>query len=152
MDVVAGLLSVCWASPFSLSLGFSRSAFAFEVFSNVAPLSSTGESYRQGLGMLLADPLSRVCAPTEGWYDPTLPRKLSALLSHLTSEVKSNENIRVYCHQDTFAAAKIVQKWRTLKNKVATGRLTQETKSDAFLIGTSTANSVVKLRTDNLQY
>ncbi len=24
--------------------------------------------YRQGSGMLLADPLSRVCAPTEGWY------------------------------------------------------------------------------------
>ncbi len=27
--------------------------------------------YRQGSGMLLADPLSRVCAPTEGWFDPT---------------------------------------------------------------------------------
>jgi hypothetical protein len=52
--------------------------------------------YRQGSGMLLVDPLSRVCAPTEGWYDPTLPRKLAALLSHLTAEVKSNENIRVY--------------------------------------------------------
>ena len=88
--------------------------------------------YRQGSGMLLADPLSRVCAPTEGWYDPTLPRKLAALLSHLTSDVKNNENIRVYYHQDTIAAARIVQKWRTPKNKVATGRLTQETKSGAF--------------------
>ena len=99
---------------------------------------------RQGSGMLLADPLSRVCAPTEGWYDPTLPRKLAALLSHLTAEVKSNENIRVYCYQDTIAAAMIVQKWRTPKNKVATGRLTEETKSGAFLIGTPTANSVIK--------
>jgi hypothetical protein len=60
-------------------------------------------------------------------------------------EVKSNENIRVYCHQDTIAAARIVQKWRTPKNKVATGRLTsQENKSGAFLIGTPTANSVIK--------
>jgi hypothetical protein len=100
--------------------------------------------YRQGSGMLLADPLSRVCAPMEGWYDPTLPRKLAALLSHLTAEVKNNENIRVYCHQDTIAAARIVQKWRVPKNKVATGRLTQETKSEAFLIGTPTANSVIK--------
>jgi hypothetical protein len=101
--------------------------------------------YRQGSGMLLADLLSRVCAPTEGWYDPTLPRKLAALLSHfLTTEVKSNENIRVYCYQDTIAAAMIVQKWRTPKNKVATGRLTEETKSGAFLIGTPTANSVIK--------
>ncbi len=51
----------------------------------VADLMSIVERiYRQGTGMLLADPLSRVCAPTEGWYDPTLPRKLAALLNHLT--------------------------------------------------------------------
>jgi hypothetical protein len=100
--------------------------------------------YRQGSGMLLADPLSRVCAPTEGWHDPTLPRKLAALLSHLTIDVKSTENIRVYCHQDTIAAARIVQKWRTPKNKVTTGRLTQKTNSRAILIGTPTANSVIK--------
>jgi hypothetical protein len=113
--------------------------------------------YRQGSGMLLADLLSRVCAPTEGWYDhPMLPRKLAALLSHLTDEVKSNENIRVYCHQDTIAAARIVQKWRTPKNKVGTGRLTQETKSGAFLIETPTANSVIKevlqLLAQNIQF
>jgi hypothetical protein len=112
--------------------------------------------YRQGSGMLLADPLSRVCAPTEGWYDPTLPRKLAGLSSHLTSDVKNNENIRVYCHQDTIAAARIVQKWRTPKNKVANGRLTQETKSGAFLIGTPTANNVIKevlqLLTQNRQF
>ena len=50
----------------------------------------------------------------------------------------------VYCHQDTIAAARIVQKWRTPKNKVGTGRLTQETKSSAFLIGKPPANSVIK--------
>jgi hypothetical protein len=51
--------------------------------------------------MLLADPLSRVCAPTEGWYDPTLPRKLAALLNHRTDDIKHAEHIRVYCYQDT---------------------------------------------------
>ena len=111
----------------------------------VADLMSIVERiYRQGTGMLMADPLSRVCAPTEGWYDPTLPRKLAALLEHLTDEVKQAENIRVYCYQDTIAAARIVQRWRTPKNKIATGRLTQEPKKDAFLIGTPTANSVIK--------
>jgi hypothetical protein len=62
----------------------------------------------------------------------------------MTIEVKNNEHIRVYCHQDTIAAARIVQRWRTPKNKVATGRLTQETKAGAFLIGTPTANGVVQ--------
>ncbi len=55
---------------------------------------------------------------------------------------------RFYCHQDTIAAARIVQKWRTPKSKVATGRLTQETKSGAFQENkrpvTLTANSVIK--------
>jgi hypothetical protein len=73
--------------------------------------------YRQGSDMLLSDLPSRVCAPTEGWYDPTLPRKLAALLFHLTIDVKSNENIRVYCHQDTIAAARIVQKWIPLRTR-----------------------------------
>ncbi len=101
--------------------------------------------YRQGSGMLLADPLSRVCAPTEGWFDPTLPTKLAALLAHMTTEVKNGEHIQVYCHQDnTIAAARIVQRWRTPKNKIATGRLVQETKVGASLIGTPTANSVVQ--------
>ncbi len=50
----------------------------------------------------------------------------------------------VYCYQDTITAAGIVQRWRTPKNKVATGRLTQETKTSGFLIGTPTANSVIQ--------
>jgi hypothetical protein len=100
--------------------------------------------YCQRSGMLLADPLSRVCVPTEGWFDPTLPAKLAALLAHLTIEVKNNERIRIYCHQDTIAAARIVQRWRTPKNNIATGRLAQETKAGAFLIGTPTANSLVQ--------
>jgi hypothetical protein len=37
-----------------------------------------------------------------------------------------------------------VQRWRTPKNKIATWRLTQETKVGAFLIGIPTANGVVQ--------
>jgi hypothetical protein len=62
----------------------------------------------------------------------------------MTDEVRNNEYIRVYCYQDTIAAARIVQRWRNPKNKVATGRLTQETNPNAFLIGTPTANSATK--------
>jgi hypothetical protein len=53
----------------------------------VADLSSIVENlYRQGGKMMFADPLSRVCGPTEGWYDPSLPRKLAALFEHLPTE------------------------------------------------------------------
>jgi hypothetical protein len=46
----------------------------------VADLLSIVENlYRQGGKMLFADPLSRVCGPTEGWYDSSIPRKLAAL-------------------------------------------------------------------------
>ncbi len=57
--------------------------------------------YRQGEKMLFADPLSRVCGPTEGWYDPSLPRKLAALFEHLPKEVRNNVNVRVYAGKDT---------------------------------------------------
>ncbi len=43
--------------------------------------------------MLFADPLSRVCAPAEGWYDPSILRKLAALFEHLPQEVRSNEHM-----------------------------------------------------------
>ncbi len=50
----------------------------------VADLQSIVENlYRQGGKMLLADPLSRVCGPTEGWFDPSLPRKLAVSFEYL---------------------------------------------------------------------
>jgi hypothetical protein len=36
-------------------------------------LSIVKNLYRQGGKMLFADPLSRICGPTEGWHDPALP-------------------------------------------------------------------------------
>ncbi len=73
--------------------------------------------------MLFADPLSRVCAPTEGWYDPFIPRKMAALFEHLPDIVKNNEHVRVYAGKDTYAAGRLIQKWRTPKNRISQGKL-----------------------------
>ncbi len=75
----------------------------------VADLLSIVENlYRQGGKMMFADPLSRVCGPTKGWYDPSLPRKLAALFEHLPNEVKNNINVRVYAGKNTYAAGRLV--------------------------------------------
>ena len=90
----------------------------------VADLLSIVENlYRQGGKMLFADPLSRVCGPTEGWYDPSLPRKLAALFVHLPDEVRNNPNLRVYSGKDTYAAGRLVQKWRKRSNRISQGKL-----------------------------
>ncbi len=65
--------------------------------------------YRQGAKMLLANPLSRLCSPSSGFFDPTLPSKLQALLKHLPHSLKEHENIRVYAYKDTAALARHVQ-------------------------------------------
>jgi hypothetical protein len=100
--------------------------------------------YRQGGEMLFADPLSRVCAPTEGWYDPSIPRKLAVLFEHLPQEVRNNEHMRVYAGKDTYAAGRLVQKWRKPTNRISQGRLlTKETAATAFHIGIDDANKCV---------
>ncbi len=72
---------------------------------------------------MFTDPLSRVCGPTEGWYDPSLPRKLVALFEHLPDNVRNNVNVRVYAGKDTYAARRLVQKWRKPSNPISQGKL-----------------------------
>ncbi len=75
--------------------------------------------------MLLADPLSRICAPSDGFYDVELPMKIHALLQHLPEEVAVCRTIRVSAiNKDTAAMARMIQKWRKPTNPVAQGRLT----------------------------
>ncbi len=62
--------------------------------------------YRQGSKMLLADPLSRLCSPSSGFFDPTLPAKLQALLRYLPENIKNHENVRVYAFKDTAALSR----------------------------------------------
>ncbi len=112
----------------------------------VADLLSIVENlYRQGGKMLFADLLSRVCGPTEGWYDPSLPRKLAALFEHLPDEVRNNVNMRVYAGKDTYAAGRLVQKWRKPSNSISQGKLllTKELAPTAFHIGVDDVNKSV---------
>jgi len=79
--------------------------------------------YRQGSKMLLADPLSRLCSPSSGFFDPTLLSKLQALLKYLPANLKKHENVRVYAYKDTAALSRHVQLWRELKNPISQGQL-----------------------------
>jgi hypothetical protein len=104
-------------------------------------LSIVKNLYRQGGKMMFADPLSRVCGPTEGWYDPSLPRKLAALFEHLPN---NNINVRVYAGKDTYAAGRLVQKWRKPNNPISQGKLlTKDLAPDAFHIGVDDVNKSV---------
>jgi hypothetical protein len=124
----------------------------------VADLLSIVENlYRQGGKMMFADPLSRVCGPTEGWYDPSLPRKLAAMFEHLPIEVRNNVNVRVYAGKDTYAAGRLVQKWRNPTNPISQGKLlTKELSPSTFHIGVDdvnkSVNEIVKLIKDDKSF
>jgi hypothetical protein len=60
--------------------------------------------------MLLADPLSRLCAPGDGFYDVSLPGKISVLLQNLPQQVAECKAMRVSANEDTAALARMVQK------------------------------------------
>jgi hypothetical protein len=91
--------------------------------------------YRQGSKMLLADPLSRLCSPSSGFFHPSLPAKLKALLNNLPEHIKSHENVRVYAYKNTAALSRHVQQWRTPKNPICQGCLSSATAKDSFHIG-----------------
>ncbi len=58
-------------------------------------LSIVENLYRQGGEMLFADLLSRICGPTEGWHDPSLPSKLPRCYG--VSRRKPEEYLRLDC-------------------------------------------------------
>ena len=70
-DIEAGITLYTDHKPalFENSLSNKGQLSAWKL-AEVADLLSIVENlYRQGGKMLFADPLSRVCGPTEGWYD-----------------------------------------------------------------------------------
>ena len=100
--------------------------------------------------MLFADPLSRVCGPTEGWYDPSIPSKIATLLKHLPESIREISKIRLYAGKDTSGVSKIIYQWRKPKNLLASsitqGKLgNSEDTSSAFHIGVEDVNKVVDL-------
>jgi hypothetical protein len=82
-------------------------------------LSIVENLYRTGGKMLLADPLSRLCAPSDGFYDVTLPAKLE----NLPPQVAECRAMRVSANKDTAAVSRIVQKWRKPTNPISQGKL-----------------------------
>ncbi len=87
--------------------------------------------YRQGPKMLLADPLSRICAPSSGFYDPSLPSKFQALTKFLLPEsISKMRTIRLYADKDTAALSRHVQAWRTPTNPISQGRLASDSFTD----------------------
>jgi hypothetical protein len=55
--------------------------------------------------MMLADALSRLCAPSEGFYEVTLPAKIHTLLENLPPQVAECRAIRASANKDTAAVA-----------------------------------------------
>jgi hypothetical protein len=89
---------------------------------------------------------SQVCGPTEGWYDPSLPRKLAALFEHLPDRVRiNNPSLRVYAGKDTYAAGRLIQKCRKPSNRISQGKLlTKDVAPNTFHIGVDDVNKCVK--------
>jgi hypothetical protein len=104
-------------------------------------LSIVENLYRQGGKMLFADPLSRVCGPTEG----SLPRKLAALFEYLPDAVRTMRT-KGYTQAKTrtYAAGRLVQKWRKPSNRISQGKLlTKDLAPDTFHIGVDDVNKCV---------
>jgi hypothetical protein len=86
-------------------------------------LSIVENLYRTGGKMLLADPLSRLCAPSDGFYDVSLPAKVNILIENLHQLVAECKSMRVFANKDTAAVARMVQKWRKPTNPISQGKL-----------------------------
>ena len=68
---------------------------AWRLLENQDLLSIVENIYRQGGKMMLADPLSRVCQPSTGFYDVTLPAKVASVLKYLPGCPKQQERTRL---------------------------------------------------------
>ncbi len=79
--------------------------------------------YRTGGKILLADPLSRLCAPEDGFYDVSLPGKVSTLLQNLPQQVAECNAMKVSANKDAAAVARMVQKWRKSANPISQRKL-----------------------------
>ena len=101
---------------FEESLSNNGQLSAWRIAETADSQSIVEHHYRQGSKMLLADPLSRICAPSSGFYDPSLPSKFQALTKYLPENIKQMKTIRLYANKDTTALSRHVQAWRTPSN------------------------------------
>jgi hypothetical protein len=99
--------------------------------------------------MLFADPLSRICGPTEGWHDPWLSSKFATLLRYLPEEIREAQKIRLYGGKDTGCVSKVLYQWRKKNGLLASsivvsGKLPSTSEAqEAFHIRVKDVNKVV---------
>jgi hypothetical protein len=112
-DISAGITLYTDHKPglYENSLSNKGKLSAWRLLETADLLSIVDNLYRTGGKMLLADHLSRLCAPSEGFYDVSLPRKVSTLLDNLPQQVAECKSMRVSANKDTAAEARMVQKW-----------------------------------------
>ena len=145
-NIIAGVALYTDHKPglFENSLSNKGQLSAWRIAETADLQSLVQTHYRQGSKMLLADPLSRLCSPSSGFFDPTLPAKLQALLKYLPDTLRNHENVRVYAYKDTAALSRHVQQWRTPKNPISQGRLSSASAKDTFHIGIMHSDSSFK--------
>jgi hypothetical protein len=98
---------------FESSLSNKGQLSAWRIIETADLQSLVQQHYKQGAKMLLADPWSRIGAPASGFYDPTLPSKLRALMRLLPESIKNIKIIRVYANKDIAVLSRHVQAWRS---------------------------------------
>ena len=124
-NITAGITLYTDHKPglFENSLSNKGQLSAWRLLETADLLSIVENLYRTGGKMLLADPLSRLCAPSDGFYDVSLPAKVHTLLENLPSQVAECRAMRVSANKDTAAVSRIVQKWRKPTNPISQGKL-----------------------------
>ncbi len=124
-NITAGITLYTDHKPglFENSLSNKGQLSAWRLLETADLLSIVKNLYRTGGKMLLVDPLSKLCAPSEGFYDVTLPSKVYTLLENLPPQVAECRAMRVSANKDTAAVSRIVQKWRKPTNPISQGKL-----------------------------
>ena len=124
-NITAGITLYTDHKPglFENSLSNKGQLSAWRLLETADLLSIVENLYRTGGKMLLADPLSRLCAPSDGFYDDTLPAKIHTLLENLPPQVAECRAMRVSANKDTAAVSRIVQRWRKPTNPISQGKL-----------------------------
>jgi hypothetical protein len=124
-NITAGITLCTDHKPglFENSLSNKGQLSAWRLLETADLLSIVENLYRTGGKMLLADPLSRLCAPSDGFYDVALPAKVHVLLENLRPQVAECRTMRVSANKDTAAVSRIVQKWRKPTNPISEGKL-----------------------------
>ncbi len=109
-NITAGITLYTDHKPglFENSLSNKGQLSAWRLLETADLLSIVENLYRTGGKMLLADPLSRLCAPSDGFYDVTLPAKVHTLLENLPPHVAECRAMRVSANKDTAAVSRIV--------------------------------------------